>query len=221
MNEDTLHKVNSPQSDEQFPPKPKPVDKPPKNIGVSIISYLMEIIQILIIVGVLSFVIRIFIVQPFYIIGSSMENYLHEGELLLIDELSYRFTAPNRGDIVVIKPPRDTRDYIKRIIGLPGETIKIDDKGEVLINDNVLNEPYLSQQNKITKGQLNLTLGKDDYFVLGDNRSVSNDSRGTINLLTNQALDPWTIHKKDIVGRAFLRWWPLNKFTFIQHSKYK
>ncbi len=199
-----------------------PTDPKPKNSGISILSYVLELIQILIVVGVLSFVIRMFVVQPFYIIGSSMEPYLHEGELLMIDELSYRFGNPSRGDIIVLHPPRDTRDYIKRVIGLPGETIEITDDGQVLVNNAAIKEPYLSPDNLgNTKGKLKLTLGVDDYLVLGDNRVVSNDSRGNINPLTNEAINPWTIHKKDIVGKAFLRWWPLNKIAIIQHESYK
>ncbi|OIP94582.1 signal peptidase I [Candidatus Wirthbacteria bacterium CG2_30_54_11] len=174
----------------------------------------------MVIVGVLSFLIRMFIVQPFYIIGSSMEPNLQEGQILLIDELTFRFAEPRRGDIIILHPPRDTRDYIKRVIGLPGEKISIDEAGEVLINGHAIYEPYLAGDNKVTKGTLQITLGSDDYFVLGDNRQVSNDSRGGVNPSNNTAENPWTIHKKDIVGKAFLRWWPFDALKFFSSPAY-
>ncbi len=187
---------------------------------LSFFGFLLEILQIMVIVGVLSFLIRMFIVQPFYILGASMEPKLQEGQILLIDELSYRLMTPKRGDIIILHPPRDTRDYIKRIIGLPGEKITINSSGEVLINDHVIYEPYLAGNNKVTKGTLEVTLGSDDYFVMGDNRQVSNDSRGGVDARTNEAQDPWTIHKGDIVGKAFLRWWPFSSFQYFSAQTY-
>ncbi len=180
----------------------------------------LEILQLVIIVGVLSFLIRMYVVQPYYIFGSSMEPNLKEGQILLIDEISYRFRDPSRGDIVVLHPPRDTRDYIKRIVGLPGEKITITEDGKVLINDRVLAETYLDRTNQDTEGELELTLGEDEYFVLGDNRKVSNDSRGGVDGRTNEAENPWAIHKRDIVGKAFIRWWPLNQLSFITAPTY-
>lgn len=186
----------------------------------SFLGFLLEVLQILIIVGVLSFIIRMFIVQPFYIIGSSMEPFLHEKELLLIDEISYRFSEPKRGDIVVIEPPRDTRDYIKRIIALPGETIKINDLGQVLVDDTIIYEAYLDAENQFTKGQLEMTLEEDQYFVMGDNRRVSNDSRGSINSRTDEATNPWSVSKDHIVGKAIIRWWPVDKVSMIKRPVY-
>ncbi|HDS11379.1 MAG TPA: signal peptidase I [Candidatus Wirthbacteria bacterium] len=104
-----------PDNQETTPPPAKPFSQ--KVLGF--LGFFLEILQVLIIVGVLSYVIRMFIIQPFYILGSSMEPTLYEKEILMIDEISYRFRSPKRGEIVVIDPPRDTRDYIKRIIGLP------------------------------------------------------------------------------------------------------
>lgn len=187
---------------------------------VSGFGFLIEIIQILIIVVVLSVIIRSYIVQPFYIIGSSMEPTLYEQNILLIDQLSYRFSDPQRGDVVVIHPPRDTRDYIKRIIGTPGDKVEIDNQGHVLINDIILEENYLSEANKKTEGTLTLTLQDNEYFLLGDNRQVSNDSRGGINDLTGEADSPWTIGKEDIIGKAIIRWWPLNDFNLIGRPEY-
>jgi len=191
-----------------------------KHPMVGFVGVFLETIQILIIVGVISFLIRTFIVQPFYIKGSSMEPNLYENQLLLIDEVSYRFGAPQRGDIVVLHAPKDTKDYIKRVIATPGETVEINSDGQVLINDIVLKEPYLSVENRVTKGTLKLELGEDEYFVLGDNRAVSNDSRGGANQLTNEAGKPWTIGEDDIVGRAFFRWYPFGQVGLLSRPDY-
>ena len=89
-----------------------------------------------------------------------------------------------------------------------------------MIDDKILHESYLDVENQFTQGQLELTLGVNEYFLMGDNRKVSNDSRGSINSQTDVADNPWTITDKDIIGRAFLRWWPLNKLSFISIPTY-
>lgn len=187
---------------------------------VSSFGFVLEVLQILVIVVVLSFIIRSYVVQPFYIVGSSMEPTLYEQDILLIDRITYRFSDPHRGDVVVIHPPTDTRDFIKRVIGLPGEKVTINQDGQVLINDIILEEVYLSEENQTTRGALELTLNDDEYFLLGDNRQVSNDSRGSVNQLTNEAQEPWTISKEDIVGKALVRWWPLNEIDFTGRPEY-
>jgi signal peptidase I len=129
---------------------------------------------------------------------------LHNDERLIIEKMTYRFHIPVRGDIVVIEPPRQgTEPLIKRVIGLPGDKIAIHD-GHVYINDQALSEPYLTQQ---TAGSMEGQLVPEGYvFVMGDNRGASNDSRsfGAVPL-------------QDIIGHAWLRYWPFNVLGFIKH----
>ena len=138
----------------------------------------------------------------------------HDGEYLLTDKISYRLNTPTRGDVVVFKAPRnEDYDYIKRIIGLPGETIRVQD-GKVFINNITLEENYLPQEYVTSGGTYwqtgkNIVLLPDEYFVLGDNRSHSSDSR------------EWgVVPKANIVGKAFLRYWPTDRFDLIKKPLY-
>lgn len=161
------------------------------------------------------FLVRYFIIQPFYVKGSSMEPNFYEKDYLIIDEISYRFSQPQRGDIVVFK--LNTQGYneylIKRIIGLPGETVVVKD-GKVTIknSDNpdgyVLDESYLPSGTE-TLGEVVETVPDDSYFVLGDNRGVSYDSRYF-----------GSIKRSVIVGKTLLRGWPLNKFGITKMGRY-
>jgi signal peptidase I len=146
--------------------------------------------------------IRLYIAQPFIVSGDSMVPTFHNGEYLIVDELSYRFDPPRRGDVVIFRFPEDPSKYfIKRIVGLPGETVTVSG-GKVFITGKTgtrspINEPYLKQ---ITNRPVSTKVGADQYFVMGDNRSVSYDSRywGPVNI-------------KYIRGRAILRLWPLGE----------
>lgn len=147
--------------------------------------------------------IRYFIVQPFVVRGSSMEPNFHNGDYLIVDEISYRFNNVKRGDVIVFKFSK-TGDYlIKRVIGLPGERVKIFDNKITIINKKnpdgfILKEPYL--ESVFTPGDLKISLNNNEYFVLGDNRMFSYDSR------------QWGILKrKHIVGRVWLRIFPFNR----------
>lgn len=164
-------------------------------------------LRTVIIIALIALVIRAFIIQPFYVLGPSMQPTYSQGDYLLIDELTYHVRAPHRGEVIVLKYPRDTsKDFIKRIIGLPGETIKVAD-GSVYINSKKLNEPYLHNVN--TDGSLELTLSDKEYFVLGDNRPVSSDSR------------IWgTLPRSDIVGKVLIQLWPPSNFGTQAHFKY-
>jgi signal peptidase I len=139
-----------------------------------------------------------------------MEPNFEDGDYLIIDEITYRFREPKRGEVVVFKNPMNERQrFIKRIIGLPGETIEISD-GKIFISNGekkVLNEPYLNSS--FTFGDIKITLGSDEFFVLGDNRQFSLDSR---------RFGP--IKKKEIVGRVFLRLWPIYSFAKIEAPAY-
>jgi len=142
-----------------------------------------------------------------------MEPNFYDHEYLIIDEISYRFKEPQRGDIVVFKYPNDTKQYfIKRVIGLPGERVKIENN-QVYINGTKLNEPYLAPGTETVlplRGYGDVELGSDEYFLLGDNRNESLDSRifGPV--------------KSDLlVGRTWIRGWPFNRVTVFNAPEYK
>ena len=170
-------------------------------------DFLAELIEMVVISLLIIVPIRFFIIQPFFVKGQSMEPNFLENDYLVIDEISFRLRAPERGEVVVLKSPQaEGQYYIKRIIGLPHETIEIKD-GVVKIysfNDpagQILQAPYL-QNGEVTEGNLKITMQEDQYFVLGDNRKFSYDSRR------------WgLLVRKDIIGRAWIRLWPPQAVT--------
>jgi signal peptidase I len=168
-------------------------------------SFLWEVIKVVAISLLIVLPIRYFLVQPFYVKGSSMEPNFHDYEYLIIDELTYRFQEPVRGQVVVMRDPMDQSKYfIKRIIGLPGDTLLIEE-GKVYLNGDVLDESAYLGSNVETfasNGVNEVVLGEDDYFVMGDNRSASFDSRRF-----------GTIPKSEFVGRVWVRAWPFTKFA--------
>ena len=134
------------------------------------LSFLWEIFKIVVIALVIVVPIRYFLFQPFFVKGASMEPNFENGEYLIIDELSYRFREPQRGEVIVFKYPHDpSQRYIKRIIGLPGETIEIKD-GQVLISGESFRRVKLFTCRNLTLGLIKITLAENEYFVLGDNR---------------------------------------------------
>ncbi|MDR2045023.1 MAG: signal peptidase I [Clostridium sp.] len=154
-----------------------------------------------------------FIGQRTEVNGDSMETTLANGDQLVVDKISYRFREPQRFDIIVF-PFRYLPDthYIKRIIGLPGEIVQIDEAGTIYIDGEVLEESYgreIISAQKRGLAVLPVILGEDEYFVLGDNRNNSADSRDA--LVGN-------IRRGDIVGRAWLRIWPFGGFGFLRHQ---
>jgi signal peptidase I len=178
-----------------------------------------ELIRTAIVVGILAFVIRSFVIQPFVVEGSSMFPRFQTNDFLIVDKLSYRIHRPERGDIIVFKYPFDMNtNYVKRIIGLPGETVSIHD-GTVTIKNNVhpegalLSEPYLA-----TDVATNLPGGANSgefvvpdtkYFVLGDNRKASSDSR------------EWGfLPSEDITGRVFVQAFPFARASWVAHARY-
>jgi len=147
--------------------------------------FIWDIAKTLFFVVAIAFVIRFYLIQPFYVEGQSMEPNFDNGEYLLIDELSYHFRGPERGEVIVFKPPISTyQNYIKRIIALPGEEIDFNstEQGGFAIKkpgdsgDQILDEPYLAA-NTPTRGEKNVKLDDSNYFVMGDNRTQSSDSR--------------------------------------------
>lgn len=174
---------------------------------------LQEILGFLVYVGIvvgITFLVITFVGQRTYVSGSSMENTLSHGDNLIVDKITYRFSDPKRYDIIVF-PFRHEDDvyYIKRIIGLPGETIQIQE-GDIYINGEILHESYGREVMKSAGLAADpITLGEDEYFVLGDNRNDSMDSR-----------DPSvsTIHRDELIGRAWVRIWPLDKMGVLKHQ---
>lgn len=156
--------------------------------------------------------VRYFLVQPFIVKGASMEPSYYENEYLIIDELTYRFRDPLRGETVVFHPPgNEGQYYIKRVIGLPGETVEIRDGHIVIYNDTYLNgitlrEAYLAEE---TEGKQRTQLGKDEYFLMGDNRDASLDSR---------AIGP--IPFENITGRVWIRGLPLDHAGILEIPEY-
>ena len=156
-----------------------------------------------------AYLIITYVGQRTQVSGSSMETTLSDGDNLLVDKITYRFSEPKRFDIIVFPFQYDTDTYyIKRIIGMPGETVQIDYDGNIYINGSLLEESYGREviQNPGRAAEP-ITLGEDEYFVMGDNRNNSSDSR-----------DPsvGNIHRKDIIGRAWVRIWPFSKFGVLK-----
>lgn len=158
-----------------------------------------------------AYLIITYVGQRTQVSGSSMETTLSDGDNLIVDKLSYRFHDPERYDIIVFpfEYAKNTY-YIKRIIGMPGETVRIDEQGNIYINDEILNESY-GREVILYPGLAgeDITLADDEYFVLGDNRNNSSDSR-----------DPsvGNIHRSRIIGRAWVRIWPFSKFGVLKHQ---
>ena len=176
-------------------------------------NVMRELLGMLVYVGIvlaITFLIITFVGQRTHVSGESMENTLDDGDQLIVDKLTYRFHDPERFDIIVFPfRYKDNTYYIKRIIGLPGETVQIVD-GEIYINGEVLEESYGREvMQDAGLAAESLTLGDDEYFVLGDNRNYSSDSRDPSVAL---------IHRKEIIGRAWLRIWPLDSFGILKHQ---
>src|SRR3989344_1032343 len=181
------------------------------------ISIIWDFLKIVIVAAMIVFPIRYFIFQPFIVKGESMVPNFHSGDYLIVDQISYKIGNPKRGDVIVFKYPLDTSQrYIKRIIGLPFEKVEIKD-GKVIISkvnedgleDNseklILNEEEYLPDLKNTEGGLNVTLSDNEFFVLGDNRQFSYDSR------------KWgVLPKKDIIGKAIFRVFPIFNMSYIK-----
>lgn len=168
-------------------------------------------IYLLCVLGAVWLVIT-FVGQRTEVEGASMENTLHNGDNLIVDKLSYRFHDPERFDIIVFPFQfQDNTYYIKRIIGLPGETVQIMDDGSIYINGEKLEENYgmeVIKPETIGRAAEPIELGDDEYFVMGDNRNNSSDSR--TDMVGN-------IKRENIIGKAWLRIWPVSDFGILQH----
>jgi len=169
-----------------------------------ILLFIWEIVKIAIIALIIVVPIRAFVFQPFFVRGASMEPNFHDFDYLIVDEISYRFTEPKRGDVIVFyNPNNNSQRFIKRVIGLPGETIKVLE-GSVSIKKNnddffILDETTYLSENVKTPGNKEILLEEGQYFVMGDNRGLSLDSRVF-----------GAIEKDSIIGKESFRLWPLS-----------
>ncbi len=180
-------------------------DTPPRSLWREV----LEIARVLVISLAIVLPIRFFVAQPFIVRGPSMEPNFYDGQYLIVDEISYRFHAPARGDVIILRYPKDPKQFfIKRVVGLPNETIVIKD-GHLYIEENgsgtlrALEEKYIGVDS-VTALPQTTVLGADEYFVLGDNRPHSSDSR------------VWGVLKKEyIIGRTLVRLWPLSQLSIL------
>jgi len=178
--------------------------------------FFLELVKVVVLAAITIVLIRHFLFKPFYVRGASMEPNFYDKEYLIIDELSYRLREPDRGEVIVFRYQEDQKEYfLKRIIGLPGERIKVTE-GKVIIYNNqypegkVLDESYYIDEDVKTLGNKIIALKNDEYFVLGDNRSNSYDSRrfGAVN-------------EDHLVGRAFLRGWPFSRAQILDSPNFE
>ena len=170
-----------------------------------VVKEILSTLLYLLVIFVITFLFITFVAQRTEVSGSSMEPTLQDRDSLLVDKISYRFDDPKRYDIVIFPYKYGDKQYfIKRVIGLPGERIRVDMDGNIYLNDAILMENYGAEV-IVDPGRAieEITLGPDEYFVMGDNRNHSMDSR-----------DPsvGNINKKDILGRAMIRIYPFSKF---------
>lgn len=179
-----------------LPPTPPQREKKGSLIG--------EIVRFSLIAIFIVLPIRLFVAQPFIVSGASMETTFSTGEYLIVDQLTYHFEEPERNEVIVFRYPKDpSKFFIKRIIGIPGDTINISGSEVTITNAEypngvVLDEPYVADMRP--NSTITETLKEGEYFVMGDNRNASSDSRS------------WGVLKRDnIIGRAFLRLFPLGE----------
>lgn len=185
-------------------------EKAKERTAKSMVKEVLSMALYIAVVLCITFLVVRYVGQRTQVDGHSMENTLFDGDNLIVDKISYRFTDPKRFDIIVF-PYHYKEDtyYIKRIIGLPGETVQIQD-GEIYIDGALLEEDY-GKETMLTSGRAadQIQLGEDEYFVLGDNRNHSEDSRFD---------DVGNIERSEIIGRAFIRIWPFERFGLLKHQ---
>lgn len=177
-------------------------------------EFILEITKVVVISLAIIIPIRYFLIQPFYVKGASMEPNFHDHQYLIINEITYRFDEPKRGDIIVFRYPKDPRQYfIKRVIGLPGEKVQVKEGKVYIFNDEYKNGVAINESmyldTSITVGNKEVELGEDEYFVMGDNRSASLDSRSF-----------GAVPERLIVGKVWLRGFPFNTFKVFDTPEY-
>ena len=188
--------------------------------GRPALGCLLEIVETLVLTLVIFFVIQTFVAQPYQVKQQSMERTLEPGQYVLVDKLTPRIDPYKRGDIVVFKPPPDwvqpdNTPFIKRVIGVGGDTIEVRDDGKVYVNDIAINEPYLYAADGVPQPtdadpDLNSwTIPPGELFLMGDHRDNSADSR---------AFGPVPVD--NVIGRAWLRYWPIDTFGILATPTY-
>lgn len=177
-------------------------------------AFFLDFIEIVVIALAMFVIMYLFLFQPHQVKGNSMYPNFYDGEYLLTDKISYRLNQPRRGEVIIFKAPKnEDYDYIKRIIGLPGETVKISN-GKVWVNGNLLKEYYLPADSQTFGGNFwqegqALPIPANQYFVMGDNRNHSSDSR-----------DWGPVPKENIIGKAWFRYWPLKQIGLLPKVGY-
>lgn len=191
--------------------QPKEAKESPKS---ALRQYIIEVLKVIPLALAIVLPVRYFLIQPFKVVGASMQPNFYNQDYLIIDELHYRFEDPQRGEIIVFHPPNNpSQDYIKRVIGLPGETVIVS-QGVVTIQNSAHPQGFVLDESSYiagvyTPGETHVTLKANEYFVMGDNRSVSLDSR---------SFGP--MPRANLVGRVWIRGWPIEKSGSIQAAFY-
>lgn len=187
-------------------------EAPKKSFFENLGGFFIEFFETLVVFGAIFAVIYLFIAQFHKVSGLSMYPTMHDSDYLITEKVSYRFNQPKKGDIIVLKNPKDnSQDFIKRVIALPGDTIKVENN-IVFVNNQPIPEKYLPSGTPTQSGAFltegtELKAGTNQYFVFGDNRNHSSDSR------------EWgPITKEEIVGRAFFRYWPLQQIGLLTNK---
>ncbi len=179
----------------------------------AVLMFVAEIVQIAVFALAIILPVRYFLIQPFIVKGASMEPNFYDSEYLIVDELTYRFREPVRGEIVVFRPPNhEDQYYIKRVIGLPGETVEVRSGKVTIFNDEYPNGATLQETyiDEVTQGKERVTVGADEYFLLGDNRDASLDSRYF-----------GAVEKNMIIGRVWVRGLPLERASTFDVPTYR
>jgi len=179
------------------------------------VGCLFEVVETLVLTLIIFFVIQTFVAQPYQVQQQSMEQTLEPGQYVLVDKLTPRWDAYGRGDVVVFNPPatwtEDSTPFIKRVIGLPGDTVEVKDDGLVYVNGKALDERYRYKDEPTTASldQRRWVIPAGELFVMGDHRQKSADSRvfGPIGI-------------SNVIGRAFLRYWPISTLEIIATPSY-
>ena len=185
----------------------------------SLWSTLVDIVETVVVAAAIFVVVYLFLLQPHQVKGASMEPNFHDGEYILTDKISYRFSEPRRGDVVIFKAPTNPNvDFIKRIVALPGEKLEIKNNKIIIFNAEnpkgfTLSEPYqvmapIAGGSYLREGKI-VEVPAENYLVFGDNRTHSFDSR------------EWgPVSRKSIIGKAWLRYWPLSKISIIKRPQF-
>jgi signal peptidase I len=168
-------------------------------------SVIREVLQVILLALVIFFAVH-FMIQNFRIDGTSMEPNLHDGQYVIVNKTAYWFGRSSaRGDVIIFNAPDQPLDRVKRVIGLPGDTVEVKPDGTVYVNGELLDEPYLPSHHSGTSGVW--TVPEGEYFVMGDNRSVSYDSR-----------EVGTVPRDMIIGKALVIIWPIRDWGFAPNE---